>query len=119
MQQYQDISDKTQTGDPDLWAYDGLTLYFWPVPTSHYMHVRVKFPATSFADATTDYTMPSGYRSFFTDVLSERLAPIMGGLTPAIVAAAKAARMRVMAQNIQPAIVDTARPYAFDIQRGY
>lgn len=119
MEQYQAITDKTETGDPYQWAYDGTTFYFWPVPTSHYIHVRVKLSATAFADATTDYAMPAGYKAALTDLLAERLAPIMGGLTPAIVRAAAAARMRLLAQNVNPAIVNTASSLRADITRGW
>lgn len=118
MAQYQAIQDKAQTGAPEVWADDGLNLYFWPVPTGHYLTIRFKPSITQFADTTTDYAMPRGYRSDFADLLSERMAPVMGGLTPVIAAAGRAARARLIARNVDPAIVNTGHRYAFNVYTG-
>lgn len=120
MAQYHNIRDKTETGDPLYWAQDGASLFFLPIPTGHYLTIRViLFANSAFADTTTDYTLPAGYRSALADLLTEKLAPTMGGLTPAIVAKAQAARMRLMAQNARPAILDTGYPLRPSIIRGW
>ena len=49
-----------------------------------------------FADLDTDYTMPKGYKSAFGALLAEKMAPTMvGGVSPAVAAAARAARLRL------------------------
>lgn len=120
MEQYHAIPIKTTTGDPEYFAHDGLaTVYFHPVPTSRVVTLRTKQVFTEFADTSTDYSMPKGYRSAFAALLTEKLAPNMGGLNPAIVAAANAARLRLIAQSIRPAIIDTAIWHERSIERGY
>lgn len=124
MGQYQDITDKTTTGSPEVWAFDGLSLFVYPVPAAKYLHARVRLNVTEFADVDTDYTLPKGYPSALTDMVSVRLAPVMGGLTPAIQAAGNAAKLRLMSQMVRPAIVDatdvTQEPGRFfDIARGW
>jgi hypothetical protein len=120
MQQYHELRDKAATGEPDYWAHDGTSVFVYPVPVAKYLHVRVKLNITAFADTTTDYSMPKGYRSGLAAMLARDLAPIMGGATPAIQSAASAARMRLLAQNVNPAIVDaTARRSGYDIERGW
>lgn len=106
MKQYHELVDKAETGEPRLWAHDGTSVFVYPVPVSKYLHVRVKLNITTFADTTTDYSMPKGYRSGFADILALKLAPIMGGGTPQIQMAANGARLRLLAQNVNPAIVD-------------
>lgn len=121
MEQYHAIPDKAETGEPQFWAHDGLaTVYFSPVPTGHVIKLRTKQVFTDFADTTTDYSMPKGYRSAFAALLTEKLAGNMGGLTPAIARAATAARMRLLAQTVNPAIVNATNGGGkSDIIRGW
>lgn len=120
MQQYHEMRDKAMTGEPEYWAFDGTSVFVYPVPVSKYLHVRAKLNITTFADTTTDYSMPKGYRSGFADILALKLAPIMGGGTPQIQMAANAAKLRLLAQAVSPAIVDaTNRRDRFDITRGW
>lgn len=107
MEQYQAIPDKTQTGEPEYFAHDGLaTVYFYPVPTGHTITLRTKQVVSDFADLTTDYSMPKGYKSALSALLAKKLAPVMGGVTVAIERDASAARLRLMAQAANPAILD-------------
>jgi hypothetical protein len=109
MAQYQAIADKTQAGnDLIYYAHDGAsTVYFWPVPTSRAVTLRTKAEATVFADLDTDYTMPSGYKSNLGDMLAERVASSTIGSLPADVARfGRAARLRLAAQVINPAIIN-------------
>lgn len=119
MQRYHEEALKTQTGPPEYFAHDGLaTVYFWPVPTGQTITLRTKAVVADFAAVDTDYSMPKGYKSALTDVLAERLAPTMGGLTPPIKQAASAARLRILGQTVSPAILNQGSgPY--NIQRGY
>lgn len=122
MEQYQAEPQKTLAGLPSYFAFDGYaTVYFWPVPSSIVVTLRTKEAAQEFADTTTEYTMPAGYRSFFCDLLAEKVAPVMGGVTPIIAKSASAARRRILAMNINPAIVDTAGTAGlrYSILRGY
>ena len=106
MAQYQAIGQKTDAGDPDHFAHDGLvTVYFHPVPTSLVITLRTKRAVEDFADLDTDYSMPKGYLSSFSALLAELLAPQMGGITPAIARDAAAARARMRAQGMTPAIL--------------
>lgn len=108
MAQYQALPLKTQAGDPQYYAYDGLTnVYFYPVPTSRSVTLRTRAVASAFADLDTDYVMPKGYESAFSALLAELMADVLvGGLTPAVVRAANGARQRMTLQSIKPAIVN-------------
>lgn len=123
MAQYQAIADKTTTGNPEVWAFDGWSLFVFPVPVSKHLHARVKLSVVEFADFDTVYSLPQGYPSALTDMVSMRLAPVMGGLTPAIQGAGNAAKLRLMSQMMRPAMLDatdvTQERWQFDIARGW
>ena len=107
MEQYHVIGQKTNAGDPEYFAHDGLaTVYFYPVPTSRSVTLRTKAAVSEFADLDTDYVMPQGYQSAFSSLLAELLAPQMGGITPAIARDAANARSRMRAQGMTPAIIN-------------
>jgi len=107
MQYHEQVVQKTQTGQPEYWAHDGLaTVFFYPVPLSYVITLRTKAEVAEFADVDTDYSMPSGYRSAFSALLAEKLSPVMlGGVTAAVKADANDARMRLLAMNCKPAII--------------
>lgn len=106
MGQYQDIPVKTTTGTPAVFAHDGqATVYFYPVPTGHVFTIRTAQVVSDFADLDTDYTMPKGYRSGLAAMLADKLAPSLGAVSPMVIAMAKAARLRLGAQAINPAIL--------------
>ncbi len=109
MGQYHALPLKTQAGDPWHFAPDGGALvYFYPVPTSRAVKLRTLEAIAQFTDLDTVYVMPAGYESAFSSLLAELLAPVMGGLTPAIVRFANMARQRMTAHGVNPAIINGA-----------
>lgn len=120
---YQSIPIKTLSSIPATYTHDGqATVYFYPAPTNNTITLRTKQVFAEFADLDTDYVMPKGFRSAFADLVAEKMAPtLIGGITPAIAAAARGARLRISAQVANPAILtpaDSAGPVA-RIKRGY
>lgn len=122
-EQYDAIPSKSMTGDPLYWSHDGLsTVYFYPVPSSRSVTLRTRGPLSDFADLSTEYTAPDGYKSWLAAELAFALAPTMAPTllqTAAVVAGA--ARARVHAQAYRPAIVDSdeCATDAYDVQRGF
>jgi hypothetical protein len=106
-EQYQAIFDKTTASDPEYWSFDGYaTVYFYPVPTSALISLRTRQVFSDFADLDTDYGMPSGYKAAFSDLLAEKVANQFVGQIPVKVARdAAAARRRLLAKNMRPAII--------------
>ena len=84
MRQYNELYQPTVTGVPSVWANDGLsTIYLWPVPTGQTIKLQTRKSVGAFADLTTEYTAPSGYKSALGAGLAVRIAPtICGGVTP-------------------------------------
>lgn len=113
-EQYSRIADKTVTGDPEIYAWDGYaTVKFWPVPSSTSVTLRTKQIVSEFADIDTDYGMPAGYRSALCALLAERMAPsLIGDMPQHVKRDAKNARDRVAAMNANPAMlgVPMAKP---------
>lgn len=89
MQQYNAIYDQTVTGLPRVYAADGLAaIYLYPVPTGQTMRLQYRVGAGVFADYTTDYSMPAGYRAALGASLAVRLAPsVLGKVPPELVRA--------------------------------
>lgn len=111
MEQYQAIIQKATSGQPQAFAYDGAaTVYFYPAATGQTVTLRTREALTEFADLDTDYVMPKGYRSALAACVAETLAPAMlGGVPPAIMVAARAARNRIGRQASNPAIIGGGR----------
>lgn len=107
MAQYHAIADKTESGMPQVFAYDGYgTIYFYPSTNGTSITLRTFETVASFADLSTDYGMPEGYRSGLSAMLAEKLAPsTIGGITRDISRASFAARLRLKTQNVNPAII--------------
>lgn len=111
MGQYEAISVKSTGGTPSVWAHDGAaTVFFWPAATGQTVTLRTKQAAQTFADLDTNYIMPAGYQSYFEKVLAEAMAPT---LNPQMLVVAErkatAARRRIAAQAIAPAILEGNR----------
>ena len=106
MQQYNELYQPTVTGTPTVWAQDGLsTVYLWPVPTGQTIKLQTRITCVDFADLSTEYTAPSGYKSALGAGLAVRIAPtICGGVTPDMIRAEKSAMSNI--NNYQPAIVN-------------
>lgn len=104
MQRYNEIYNLTVTGLPTVWAQDGLnTVYLWPVPTGHTIKLQTRRTVSKFADLATEYTAPSGFKAALGAGLAVRVAPtIMGGVTPDLARAEKAAMSNI--NNYLPAV---------------
>ena len=113
LQQYHErVTVKATGGTPLYYAQDGLaTVYFYPAPTSTSVTLRTKQVVSDFADLDTDYSMPKGFKAGLSALLAERLAPALNPqLLPAAKTAAAAARRALMAQTVNPAIIQGRRP---------
>jgi hypothetical protein len=104
--QYQAIPTKTTTGQPDMWAHDGLsTVYFYPAPAGLSVTLRTQAAVADFADLDTDYVMPQGYKSALQAMLAEKMAPSLLGAIPADVARqSRGARLRLLS-GMTPEII--------------
>lgn len=113
MQQYQNILVKTQTGRPQVWAWDGMaTVYLYPASAGSTINLMTRSAFASFADLDTAYTMPSGYQGAFAASLSVAMAPaLLGGVTPSLLAAERKALFNVSSGTVRPAII-SANPLA-------
>lgn len=113
MQQYQSIGQKGQTGQPRLWAYDGLaTIYLYPAAQGNTVSTMARVPFASFVDLDTEYTMPAGYQGAFAASLAVGMAPaLLGGATQSLLLAEKKALYNVANSAVRPAII-SANPIA-------
>jgi hypothetical protein len=114
--QYNAIYNKLTTARPTVWAADGAsTIYLWPVPVSSTITLQTRNTASSFADLTTDYTTPDGWKSAMSAGLAVRLAtPILGKLPQDLLRAESKAMGAV--KNYEPAIIGVE---TFNKPRGY
>lgn len=108
MQQFNELSTPTTTGAPSFWAQDGLsTVYLWPVPTGQTIKLQTRVGVAEFADLSTDYTAPPGWKAYIGAALAVRVAPtILGKLPPELLRAE--ARCRGAVASYEPAILDVA-----------
>jgi hypothetical protein len=109
MAQYLEIPIKTTAAFPRFFAHDGADkVYFYPACTGQVVKLLTKQVVSDFLDLDTDYSMPKGYKSALSACLAELLAPTLNpALLQVIKVSAKAARDRVGAQAIDPAIIDS------------
>lgn len=106
--QYAALASPATTGSPTQFFHDGLsTVYLYPVATGQTITLRTGQSVAEFADATTQYTVPPGYKSALGAALAVRVAPYVGGVTPALLKAETAAMARIA--YVKPSIVDTGR----------
>lgn len=111
MRQFNELTSPTTTGAPTHWAQDGLsTVYLWPVPTGQTIKLQTRIGVAEFADLTTDYTAPPGWKAAMGASLAVRVAPtILGKITQELLRA-EAQCMGAVA-SYEPAIVDFAEPF--------
>jgi hypothetical protein len=111
MQQYHESADAT-TGSPRRYAPDGLsTVYLYPLATGQDVSLLTLAGASEFADLSTDYVLPPGYKSMYGACLAVRLAPTLLGKTPPdLLRAEREARSGIASYT--PAIID-ARSYSY------
>ena len=108
MGQYQAIALKSLLGAfPQTYTHDGAsTVYLYPAANNHVITLRTKQAAALFTDLDTEYAMPQGYASAFTDQLAEAMAPTLAPEMLSVARAnAAASRRRIGAQEITPAIM--------------
>jgi hypothetical protein len=112
MDQYSVIPLKSVSVFPRYYAYDGYSnLFLYPAAAGQTITLRVHQFFSQFADLATDYGMPAGFRSAFCDLLTKKMAKVLiGSTTPDIEAAASAAKRRLAAQTVSPAIINGRRP---------
>ncbi len=76
MQQYNGLQSPADTGSPTYYAQDGLsTVYLYPVPTGQTLQLQTLTGVAEFADLTTAYTVPDGYRAALGARLAVRITP--------------------------------------------
>lgn len=110
LQRYQGAMQYPVSGTPCVIAHDGAaTVYIAPAAAGHVITLRTREAMTEFADLDTEHVMPAGYRSALADLLAERMAPTMAPeMLGAAVGWGRAARRRLTAQAMTPAIIDAA-----------
>ncbi len=80
--EFQRINQKWITAEKPTKVYpeyltDVTRLHFWPIPMNGYICTISSLKAlSSFADQTTEYTLPDGYADLYSYELAKRLAPI-------------------------------------------
>lgn len=102
-EQYRDIFDKTASGRPINYAYDGFNkIYLYPQATGNTITIQTRADITEFADLDTDYTFPSGYKSAFVACVAKVAAKAMNALTKDIKDEETEALKTIESANIRP-----------------
>jgi len=129
---YARIPYKAQTAtQPTHWYYNPTvalgSLILWPSPTDTTLQgaLYARGALTEFADLTTDYALPPGYRRAFIKNLAMELAPSYGRQTPQELAVAaleaksivKRANIRVPELQFEAAVLGSSGG-AYDITQG-
>lgn len=106
MTQYNEIPVQTTVGMPDRYAPDGFDkVYLYPVPNGQLLRMQTRRTVSAFADQTTDYTLPAGWKAALAAGLALRMAPnIMSQIPASLATAAKTCLNAVW--SYKPAIVD-------------
>lgn len=83
IKQYNELYNQNLAGLPKYWAHDGsTTVFLFPVPTGQTIKFQTRATINSFADQTTDYAVPDGWRAALGATLAVRIAPnIIGRVT--------------------------------------
>ncbi len=121
MGEYANIAQKATASIPQFFCPDGGSLiYLWPAAAGQTITLRTLQAFSTFADLDTNYVMPQGFPSAFSVCVAERLAPVLvGGVPPAVMTGAKAARNRLAAQVMAPEIVDSTKRAVGNILTGW
>lgn len=106
MQQYNSLYRPLSNGEPDVYAHDGLsTVFFSPVPTGQTLRLQTRVGVSQFADQTTAYTVPPGYKAFLGAALAVRCAvTLLGRIPPELMMAER--RCADGIGSYKPAIMD-------------
>ena len=106
MKQYNELQSPTDTGSPVYWAHNGYsTVYLYPVATGQTVKLMTRIGVIDFADQTTDYGMPPGYKAALEASLAVRLAPSTIGKVTAELEKAEIKCMQAI-DKYKPAIID-------------
>jgi hypothetical protein len=113
MQQYNNISLKSQPGRPQVWVWDGSgTIYLYPAATGNTINILKRKAFSQFSDLDTVYGLPSGYQGAFAATLAVAMAPsLIGKVTPELLNAERKAMFNVANNTVRPA-VNSANPLA-------
>lgn len=104
-QQYSAIPDKTTQSTIVTWLYPDMayplaTLYAWPVPSQDVtVHIQSWKPLQSFSAASTEVSLPPGYREAITYNLAVRLADEYEKAVPPSVFRRAASGLRTIKQR--------------------
>lgn len=105
MQQYNALYQPATSALPAVYAQNGLsTVYLYPQPNGQTIRLQTRVGVKSFADMTTDYTLPNGYASALGAGLAVRIAPSVLGAIPAGLLRAEKMAMSA-ASHYEPAIL--------------
>ena len=107
MAQYLALYDTTITGTPTQWAHDGMAnIYLYPVATGQTIKTLHRVSVSSFADATTDYTLAPGFKAYLGIELACSLAPSITGKDPSGSLIRERRDARAVVGNLAPAVID-------------
>lgn len=106
VQQYNGLYRPLSNGEPVVYAHDGLsTVLFSPVPTGQTLYIQTRVGVSQFADQTTAYTVPPGYKAYLGAALAVRCAvTLLGRIPPELMMAER--RCADGVGSYKPAIVD-------------
>lgn len=106
VQQYNNLYRPLSNGEPTVYAHDGLsTVFFSPVPTGQTLRVQTRIGVSQFADQSTAYTVPPGYKAFLGAALAVRCAvTLLGRIPPELMMAER--RCADGVGSYKPAIID-------------
>jgi hypothetical protein len=118
MAQYNMLYVPSTQGLPYVWAADGLsTIYLWPVPAGQTIKIQTRSGVQAFADYSTVYTVPDGYKNLLGASLAVRIAPaVIGKVPPELLRAEKVAAGGP--DNYEPAILNVPSFTGYN-DRGY
>lgn len=106
MAQYQALQQPTQTGLPAYYVPDGYSMvYLYPVATGQTIQLLTLSGVSAFADLTTTYTVPDGYKAALGAALAVRMAPVVLGRLPPELVRAEAKAVSAVTKY-DPSIVD-------------
>lgn len=123
-EQYSEITFKSIGSTwPEVVYFDGSfptgTLYFYPQTAgSLELHLPVMHRLTQFANLTTDYSLPPGYKKALIYTLAEELAPDLGmPAPPSVMRIAAMSRKSIKRANVSVPKLSTERtgPRRFNI----
>lgn len=107
MGQYLSIAAPATGGSPQVYVHDGAaTIFLYPVPAGQTIALETRQGVQAFADQTTNYTVPPGFRAWLVAALAVRLAPSFVGKAPEDLRESEK-RLRAAVRTSEPAILDS------------